>query len=313
MGRKARDPERTGREPTPPWNPKEPCPCGSGALFVDCCLGRDGYIYKSPARRRPPPPATGVSHDGCYMGWSKDCSKHISREHFISAAVLKHLGGDKVTVKGLPWLPTETIKILAINSLTGNILCERHNSAFASLDTVAGDFFKTLAAFHHNILDNKTLSRRWQWSLFSGEEIELWMLKTALGLFHSGNASKNKIKLSHKQTINPACCSVLDGGSLRPPCGLYVNSIHFEQLNQVQWTPLSDDAAERMIGLRVTYLSFELLLLFDPNSAYGPSVTKSRTYRPTYLMVTNAKRNHTAMLTWPLTASRERRIVRVTF
>ena len=248
------------------------------------------------------------------MGWADDCSRQISGEHFISATVLKHLGGEKVTVKGLPWLSTETKKTLPINSLTGNILCGRHNSAFASLDAVAGNFFKTLAAIHLDILDNQTLSRRWQWSLFSGEEIELWMLKTALGLFHSGNAAKNKIKLSHKQTINQVCYSILCRGSLSPLCGLYVAPINLvEQLNQVQWTPLSDDAGERMIGLRVTYLSFDLLLLFDPNSVYGPSVTGSRTYRPSYLMVKNAKRNHTAMLTWPRTTSRERRVVRVTF
>jgi hypothetical protein len=32
MARKSRDPEHTGKEPTPPWKPDEPCPCGRGRL-----------------------------------------------------------------------------------------------------------------------------------------------------------------------------------------------------------------------------------------------------------------------------------------
>jgi hypothetical protein len=68
-----------------------------------------------------------------------------------------------------------------------------------------------------------------------------------------------------------------------------------------------------MVGLRMAYLSFALILLFDPNATYGPSATDSKTYRPSYLMVRNAKRTHIVMLTWPPTTSTRRGVVRVSF
>jgi len=248
------------------------------------------------------------------MGRSSDCDQQISGEHFISASVLTQLGGPKVKLNGVPWLAVNETKILPISSLTGNILCKRHNEAFSQLDAMAGNFFAALKSIHDDIFDRKTQSRRWQWLLFSGEELELWLLKTAIGLFHSGNVAKDKMKLSKTQTINPACYDVLYAGVLRPPCGLYVEPIHIsEQINQFQLQPLSDDGGRRMVGLRMTYLSFALVLLFDPNTTYGASTTGSKTYRPSYLMVRNAKRTHTVMLTWPPTTSTMRGVVRASF
>ena len=314
MARKARDPEHTGKEPTPPWKPNDPCPCGTGCLYAQCCLGIDGRIYKLPSARCPPGPQTGFGHARCYMGWSQNCDQQISGEHFISAGVLAQLGGPKVKVNGVPWLATDETKILSINSLTGNILCKRHNESLSPLDAMAGKFFAALKLIHDDIFDKKTLSRRWKWFLFSGEEVELWLLKTAIGLFHSGNVAKDKTKLSDTQTINPACYDILHTGIFASPCGLYVDPIHIaEQINKFQVQPMSDDAAQRMVGLRMTYLSFALVLLFDPNTTYGHSTTDSMTYRPSYLMIRNAKRTHIVMLTWPPTASTTRGVVRVSF
>ena len=139
---------------------------------------------------------------------------------------------------------------------------------------------------------------------FSGEELELWLLKTAIGLFHSGNVAKDKRKLSETQSINPTCYNILYGGVLPTPCGLYVEPIRItEQINQFQLRPLSDDAAQRMVGLQMSYLSFGLNLLFDPAQKYAPNVTVSKTYWPSYLIIRNVKRTHTVMLTWPPTIS----------
>jgi hypothetical protein len=314
MGRKARDPEHTGKEPTPPWRPDDPCPCGSGRVYAQCCLRIDGRVYKSPNGRRPPGPQTGFAHARCYMGWSQDCDQQISGEHFISASVLTQLGGPKVKLNGVPWLTADETKILPISSLTGNILCKRHNEAFSRLDAMAGKFFAALKLIHDDIFDKKTMSRRWKWLLFSGEELELWLLKTAIGLFHSGNVAKDGTKLNATQTIDPACYHILRGGIFPAVCGLYVEPIHIsEQINQFQLQPLSDDAGLRMVGLRMTYLSFALILLFDPNATYGPSATASKTYRPSYLMVRNAKRTHIVMLTWPPAMSTMRGVVRASF
>ena len=217
-------------------------------------------------------------------------------------------------LNGVPWLAAGETKILPISSLTGNILCKRHNEALSPLDAMSGAFFAALKLMHDDIFDRRTLSRRRKWFMFSGEELELWLLKTAIGLFHSGNVAKDKTKLSDTQTINPTCYNILHGGAFTAPCGLYVEPVHIsEQINQFQLQPLSDDAGQRMVGLRMTYLSFAVILLFDPNATYGPGVTNSTTYRPSYLMVRNARRTHIVMLTWPPTTSTMRGVVRASF
>jgi hypothetical protein len=248
---------------------------------------------------------TGHSHDRCYMRRTRDCDGQISREHFVSASVLSHLGGQNVRLSGVPWLAADETKDLPINALTANILCKRHNEAFAPLDAMAGKFFGVLRSIHDDVFDKRSLSRRGNWYLFSGEELELWLLKTAIGLFNSGTVAKNKERLASTQTINESCSAILDNGAFRLPCGLYVEPIQIsEQTNQIQFQPASDDSKQRMVGLKVSYLSFAMTILFDPNAMYGPSVTDSKTYRPTYVMVRNARRTHNIMLTWPLTASK---------
>jgi hypothetical protein len=168
-----------------------------------------------------------------------------------------------------------------------------------------------LKLMHDDIFDKKTLSRRSKWFLLSGEELELWMLKTALGLFHSGNAAKERSSLKAEQTINPECYNILYSSTLPIPCGLYVEPIQISERAKIQWQPASDLGGTRMIILRMTYLSFALTLLFDPASTYGSNVTDSRKYRPSWLIVRNDRRTHNVMLTWPPAASTERRIALV--
>jgi hypothetical protein len=314
MSRKARDPKKTGREPTPPWKPTDLCPCGGDSLYGRCCLGFDGRAYKQPVERAPPGPHTGFSHPDCYMGWTHDCDKTISGEHYISASVLKQLGGPMLKLGGVPWIPPGDTKILPISSLTANILCKRHNEGFSKLDATAGRFFAGVKMVVGDILDKKTPSMRRKWLLFGGEDLEVWLLKTAIGLFHSGTVAKDSAKLCDKQTINPACYRVLYDGTPPAPFGVYVEPIQLaEQMNQLELWPLSDDAGQRMIGLRMSYLTFALHLLFDPNAVYGPAATGGKTYRPSYLMVRNARRTHTIMLTWPPTLANERGVVLVSF
>jgi hypothetical protein len=219
-----------------------------------------------------------------------------------------------VKLSGVPWLGVDETKNLPITAITANILCKRHNESFAPLDAIAGKLFGGLRDIHDNIWEKRRLSRRGELYLFSGEELELWLLKTAAGLLHSGTVAKQGSKLVHSQTINPACYEILHRYVLRSPCGIYVEPIPIsEQLNQIQFQPASDSSNQRMVGLRVSYLSFGFTLLFDPDCAYGVDATGSKTYRPTYLIVRNSKRTHTIMLTWPPTISIERGVVLASF
>jgi len=244
------------------------------------------------------------------MGWSQDCDQQVSREHFLSASVLSQLYGNEVMLQGVPWLASDEKKAFAINSLTANILCRRHNEALSPLDAMAGRFFSAVKCMHDDIFDKKTLSKRRRWFLFSGEELEYWLLKTAIGFYCSGNVSKNNIRLRDTQSLNELCSQILYNRTLHRPCGIYVKTIDIpNQINQSQLQPLSDDNNKRMVGFRISYLSFAFFLLFDPDVKDGRGATESQTYRPDYLIIRNAKRTHTIMLTWPSKDSATRQVV----
>src|SRR5215472_9009306 len=100
---KKRDPSVTGKI-VHPWLRFDPCPCGSGEVFAYCCLQPDGRIYKTVTLPIPPGRATGYARTGCYMNWTRNCSRRMSREHFVSQGVLTLIGEKHMAVNGFPWL-----------------------------------------------------------------------------------------------------------------------------------------------------------------------------------------------------------------
>ena len=159
------------------------CPCGSGRKSKDCCLIGKRY-FKPEARLVPPLPQTGLANPECYLACHQDCSATLSREHFISEGLLRELSGGRrqVWVGGLHGLDDGEHRLVASSSLAAKVFCDRHNSALAPLDAEVLRFFRTLRA----IID-RTIGPRGHF-LFSGRDIEKWMLKSMLGLALSGLA-----------------------------------------------------------------------------------------------------------------------------
>jgi hypothetical protein len=298
---KKRDPAVTGKI-VHPWLPSEPCPCGSGELFEHCCSRPDGGIYRTVTLPIPPKPATGYAKTGCYMNWTRNCSVGFSREHFISQSVLKLIGDKHVAVNGVPWLPKGETRALPINELVARrILCERHNAAMSPLDTAAGKFFSAIKSIYDDLGNNRTLSRKRQWWLVSGEELELWLLKTAFGLYHSGNVARDRKKLCDVQSINTALMQAFQGEFVSRPCGIYVmkeedSSVYTSRLD---FQPLADDRNEKMAGLRLRFFGVCLLVLTDPAILYHGTFLAGLVYRPSYILFRNRRRTHTIALTWP--------------
>ena len=122
---------------------------------------------------------TGVSKSKCYASPLNNCCKKLSREHFISEILLKHLNlENKLTVSGLPWTGSEKV-IVPPSSLASNILCERHNNTLSVLDAIALRLFNSLDESDAQDSKDKVLF------LFSGNDIERWLLKTLCGLIAS--------------------------------------------------------------------------------------------------------------------------------
>jgi len=179
-----RDPALTGVVHLP-WKARDLCPCGdSDRPYGDCCGRVPLSPYKQIAQFRPPGAATGYRHPRCYMRWTRNCSDTITGEHFISEDVLSILNPKSVRISGAAWIPKGQTQDLPLKALQANILCRRHNSALSPLDTMAGKLFRAVNEIYDD-LSRQTLSRKSKWHLFSGEELELWLLKTILGFFHA--------------------------------------------------------------------------------------------------------------------------------
>ena len=153
------------------------CLCGSNHILGDCCLRPCGNLV-------PTRPITNYRHPDCYASESQDCSEAISREHYISRAVLQQLGdGRSVPIGGMPWQdPNISSEYLALTALQSKILCERHNHALSPLDNFAGRFFRVVSfvSLAKNGTNNVV-------KLFHGPDLERWLIKVICGGACSGN------------------------------------------------------------------------------------------------------------------------------
>ena len=157
------------------------CPCGSGKKARFCCLTSSRWA-KQPAKICISE-ASQTSNTKCYANCLESCSVKLSREHIFSRSIQKQLGGvNEVDVFGLPFQQQHP-QTFSISSLTSKVLCSNHNAALSPLDTEAGRLFeKSLAIVQDFDQADKA-------SLFAGEDIELWMLKTLLGLIKAKQIS----------------------------------------------------------------------------------------------------------------------------
>jgi hypothetical protein len=235
-----------------------------------------------------------------------NCSTTISGEHFISETVLSILNPKTLRISGASWIPSGQIRDLPVKALQANVLCERHNNALSQLDAMAGRFFRALGQIYDD-LGQRTLSRRPIWQLFSGEELELWLLKTILGFFHADVLSKDGKKISQTQTImNNSVEETYRTGRFAEPCGMYVlkNADISVQLGALEFTSLSEESDQRVVGCRLSMMGLIITLFTDPHMRNRDAFTVDHSYRPDYLFYRNNRRRHSIVLTWQPRPSR---------
>lgn len=109
----------------------------------------------------------------CYAENIGGCSAGISREHYISKALLE-LSKDSdgaVVIDGLP--SKDGLRLKTKNAAVSKILCANHNSKLSSYDTCFSDFVKSLIDFNQS-RDNKKI-------ILDGKDTTCWLIKTFLG------------------------------------------------------------------------------------------------------------------------------------
>jgi hypothetical protein len=186
-GRRAIGPDREGY-----------CPCGSRRRSRSCHARRDG-TWAIP--EKPPlisSTRTGYSNPGCYAAVSNDCSEKMSKEHWISANMLRAISQKspapgRFKVQGLRW-QGDDISQLSVKGMQAKILCQRHNSALSPLDAEAGEMFRVIQKYQGLMESSYPINL---FAIFDGPSIERWLVKFLLG----GVASHN-IGLQDRQMAN---------------------------------------------------------------------------------------------------------------
>ncbi|WP_415940085.1 YecA family protein [Streptomyces sp. 039-1] len=160
---------------------KDPCPCGSGRQTRRCHSDRsDGRWLWPSATPLLAGDRTGYGHSKCYAAASNDCSEKISREHWLSADILRSItAGKTITVLGMPWQKGATHQ-LPVSALAANILCQRHNSALSPLDVTASSAFRVLWHFQEDQRRSPDPHGA-EFALLNGGDLERWLLKLLWG------------------------------------------------------------------------------------------------------------------------------------
>lgn len=269
------------------------CPCGSAESVSACCLTATG-LRKAPASTTPQGPRTGKSVEACYASRLADCGLKRSREHYISDSLLHHLNRNKkLTVSGLPWLENKS-QLVSPDCLASKVLCERHNSALSPLDAIAVRLFH---AFDEQGVHGSGQQLLY---LFSGHDLERWLLKILCGITCSQNLALDS---EADVSIPDYWLDILFCGAQFPDDqGLYVcksRGHRFEGPRGVQLRAITGRG--RLSGMGLWVCGYELILSmsgFPSRSFDGREVA----HRPMEIWATGQEFEKSVVFSWHGTA-----------
>ena len=200
-----------------------------------------------------------------------NCSGKISREHLVSAGLFD---GPAVTVAGQPWSRGEP-RSIGLSSLTGNILCERHNSLLSPVDGAGIKLFKGIRRLEDwlagRVVQGKQTHREVR---AEGPYLERWFIKTSINLFIT--TARNALwcgGTSPREPTERLVKAAFGIASLQFPCGLYtwtgrVGDIRWVA-DQIGFSPLYG-ANHQLVGAEFIFQSFDYVIWFDPLNAPAP-------------------------------------------
>jgi hypothetical protein len=213
----------------------------------------------------------------------------------ISASVLKQLGEKKLRVTGMPWQEQGEAREIGIGSLVSNCLCDAHNSALSPLDAVAGRFYGSV----QECLFSDTPTKRH--CLFSGHDVERWLLKTVAGLAAAKSLGANGVQLSgvFEEGIDVAQL-LQDPTAWRSPMGMYVlqklNDL-IKRSDELGVAPLTTRQGE-IAGLLTQLHGLTVALLIGQRETIKGSSLAAAPYRLMYLNANKADGLYSIELSW---------------
>jgi hypothetical protein len=200
------------------------------------------------------------------MRTTRNCSENISKEHYISRSVLASMdkaGTQKIS--GIPWKPREALHTMPTDSLVAKVLCERHNVALSPLDAEAGRFIRTIGSYDRGFHKKPYHT---EITLFCGEELEKWMLKTVCGMVAAGTVARGGIQLD--TIISETWVSILAGEKDWPRLwGMYVAvpssaTYHYSSFG---FQPYSHLETGQVLAAELTINNFVFYVVLDRPAA----------------------------------------------
>jgi hypothetical protein len=215
-------------------------------------------------------------------------------EHLISETVLDVLAEKQVEVSGLPWLKGETKK-LGFAALTSKCLCRAHNSALSPIDTAGGKFFDAIQKCGtgntgptHNFL-------------FSGHDIERWMLRTLAAFAVSKNFAIDGARIDDAFVERLRLPELLeDTAQWKPPIGMYLMQgvdYQFAWRESLQFSPILKRGTEEVVGIATDIQGFQIGILAADHDIAGTGLDRA-VYRPRSLIFKMAHLTHVIEMCW---------------
>lgn len=227
----------------------------------------------------------------CFLGITKDCARPMSGDHFMSAAVLRRISAERITIRG-PY--GERTLAVSSDALKTKRLCKRHNSALAPLDAEAGRLFQAMRDVNSTLAKNADPSQPLY--MFSGIDIERWLLKTLVMVYW---ARVTNIQMTSHRLPGKLPYWLTDG--IPRPYGLYFR-VRTDLGEQTKHTAEHSTSvslithAGTVVGVDVELGGISFVLIVD-----GPTENFHTThlYRPQYLNFFRGNRVISIALVWP--------------
>jgi hypothetical protein len=281
------------------YEPNDPCPCDSGKTAQRCCLSL-GIWYKEPVQFKAGGGIPGYKNPRCYAQELGNCERKISAEHFISNSILSFIAKPLLTVQKTRWLKEGEKRQVGTDSLKSKILCTRHNSMLAGLDAQAGRFFRAIEKLSSWVMEPSRTKAK-DIYLFSGYDIERWLLKSLFGSLASRNVVVGG-QVLEPNCLDPVWLRVLFGErEVLTGCGLWTIwtepethtvplGIELESIRSTTLTP------PLLHGIRATLIHLTLAVYLYPITNDDPKAQLSR--RPLKLTFMSGAEKKYIWLTW---------------
>ena len=203
---------------------------------------------------------------------------------------------------GLPWQQPGTAVEHGLNSYTSYILCARHNNSLSYLDAAAARIYKIIMDIRNELAINKPYSRG-RWYFASGQALELWNLKTLMGLFHSKSASTDGgLRLissgyeidvhAFEHALRDKCLSKYAGTHFKNRIGKIERYFSAAPLT---WTQGDE---KWVVGIRMDVFLLQMDTILDPRGLQISEQSMKSNFRPWLLSFSNRWRTHHLVLSW---------------